>query len=59
MAKSAEEAKKAILKFYPSLLKLLPISELVERFYSLQLLSDQMQARKFTLIQGENCVLFR
>ena len=45
MAKSAEEAKKAILKFYPSLLKLLPISELVERFYSLQLLSDHRKCK--------------
>ena len=45
MAKSAEEAKKAILKFYPSLLKLLPISELVERFYSLQLLSDHRKRK--------------
>ena len=42
MAISAEEARKAIAaiqKVYPTLLKLLPISELVEHFYSLQLLS--------------------
>ena len=40
MAKiSAEEAKKVIQKYYPNLLELLPISKLVERFYSLQLLS--------------------
>ena len=45
MAKSAEEAKKAILKSYSSLLKLLPISELVERFYSLQLLSDHRKRK--------------
>ena len=45
MAKSAEEAKKAILNSYPSLLKLLPISELVERFYSLQLLSDHRKRK--------------
>ena len=45
MAKSAEEAKKAIQKFYPTLLKLLPISELVERFYSLQLLSDHRKSK--------------
>ena len=37
MAISAEEARKAIQKVYPTLLKLLPISELVEHFYSLQL----------------------
>ena len=41
MAKSAKEAKEVIQKFYPSLLKILPISELIERFYSLKLLSDQ------------------
>ena len=45
MAKSAEEAKKAIQKFYPTLLKLLPISELVERFYSIQLLSDHRKSK--------------
>ena len=45
MAKSAEEAKKTVQKFYPSLLKLLPISELVERFYSLQLLSDHRKSK--------------
>ena len=45
MAKSAEEAKKTIQKFYPTLLKLLPISELVERFYSLQLLSDHRKSK--------------
>ena len=45
MAKSAEEAKKMIQKFYPSLLKLLPIIELVERFYSLQLLSDHRKSK--------------
>ena len=45
MAKSAEEAKKTVQKFYPTLLKLLPISELVERFYSLQLLSDHRKSK--------------
>ena len=39
MEKSAEEANKAIQKFYPNLLKVLPITELVERFYSVHLLS--------------------
>ena len=45
MEKSAEEAKKTVLRFYPTLLKLLPICELVERFYSLQLLSDHRKSK--------------
>ena len=45
MAKSAEEAKKAIQKFYPNLLEVLPITELVERFYSLQLLSHHQKSK--------------
>lgn len=39
MARSAEEAKSAIQQMYPTLLKLLPIRELVDRLYSHHLLS--------------------
>ena len=45
MAISAEEARKAIQKVYPTLLKLLPISELVEHFYSRQLLSYERKSK--------------
>ena len=45
MAMSAEEAKRAIQKVYPTLLKLLPISELVEHFYSRQLLSYERKSK--------------
>ena len=38
MTTSAEEAKRAVKKCYPDLLKLLPINELVIRFYSRDLL---------------------
>lgn len=44
MARSAEEAKKTIQKLYPTLLTLLPIRELVERFYSFQLLSHDRKS---------------
>ena len=39
MAKSAENARSTVQKYYPNLLELLPISKLVERFYSRELLS--------------------
>ena len=45
MAKSVEEPKKAIQKFYPNLLEVLPITELVERFYSLHLLSHHQKSK--------------
>ena len=45
MEKSAEEANKAIQKFYPNLLKVLPITELVERFYSVHLLSHHQKSK--------------
>ena len=45
MEKSAEEANKAIQKFYPNLLKVLPITELVERFYSVRLLSHHQKSK--------------
>ena len=45
MAKSAEEAKKTVQKFYPNLLEVLPISELMERFYSLHLLSHHQKSK--------------
>ena len=41
MATSAEEARKAVQRTYTTLLKLLPISELTERLYSLQLISHE------------------
>ena len=58
MAKSAEEAKKAVQKFYPSLLKLLPISELVERFYSLQLLSDHRKCKLESLPSPKEKIVY-
>ena len=45
MAKSAEEAKKAVQKFYPNLLEVLPITELAERFYSRHLLSYHQKSK--------------
>ena len=45
MAKSAEEAKKIVQNFYSDLLKVLPITELVKRFYSRQLLSDDHKSK--------------
>ena len=45
MAKSAEEAKKAVQKFYPNLLEVLPITELAERFYSHHLLSYHQKSK--------------
>ena len=45
MEKSAEEANKAIQKYYPNLLKVLPITELVERFYSGHLLSYDQKSK--------------
>ena len=44
MAISAEDALRAIRRCYPSLLKLLPISGLVVRFYSLNLLCDNQKS---------------
>lgn len=41
----AEEARRAVQKCYPSLLKLLPISTLVERFFSLELLSHDRKSK--------------
>ena len=58
MAKSAEEAKKAVKKFYPNLLKLLPISELVERFYSLQLLSDDRKCKLESLPSPKEKIVY-
>ena len=40
MAKSAEAAKKAVQKFYPNLLEVLPITEVVNCFRSRHLLSN-------------------
>ena len=45
MEKSAEEAKKAIQKYYPNLLKVLPINELAERFFSGRLLSYDQKSK--------------
>ena len=45
MAKSAEAAKKAVQKFYPNLLEVLPITELVERFYSGHILSHHQKSK--------------
>lgn len=49
MEKSAKEANKArikaIQKFYPNLLEVLPITELVERFYSVDLLSHHQKSK--------------
>ena len=41
----AEEAKRAVQRCYPSLLKLLPISKLVEHFYSQMLLSFDQKSK--------------
>ena len=45
MAKSAEAAKKAVQDFYPNLLEVLPITELVERFYSGHILSHHQKSK--------------
>ena len=45
MAEEAKGQKRAIQKCYPGLLKLLPISKLVEHFYSQRLLSDHQKSK--------------
>ena len=45
MAKPAEEAKQTVKKWYPNLVKLLPITELVDRFDSLHLLSSNRKSK--------------
>ena len=44
MAISAEEAQRAVRKFYPKLIRLLPINELAEHFYSVDLLCDNQKS---------------
>ena len=49
----AESAKKSVLNCYPELLKVLPISELVDRFDSLQLLSSNRKSKLNSLTSPE------
>jgi len=58
MEKSVEEAKKAIQKCYPNLLQLLPISELIERFYSLELLSHDRKSKLDSLTSPEGKIKY-
>ena len=58
MAKSAEEARKAIQKVYPTLLKLLPIGALVEHFYSLQLLSYERKSKLDSLTSPKEKITY-
>ena len=53
MATSAEEAKRAVQKCYPNLLELLPISKLVDRLYSRELLSFDRKSRLDSLTSLE------
>ena len=45
MAKPTEEAKQTVKKCYPDLVKLLPITELVDRLDSLHLLSSNRKSK--------------
>ena len=58
MAMSAEEAQKAVKKCYPNLLKLLPINELVVRFYSLNLLSYNRKSKLDSFIALEDKIKY-
>ena len=58
MAKSAEAAKKAVQKFYPNLLEVLPITELVVRFYSVHLLSVDRKASLDSLSSRKDKVAY-
>ena len=58
MEKSAEQAKRAVQKCYPNLLQLLPISKLVERFYSLELLSYDRKSMLDSLSTAEEKIKY-
>ena len=58
MAKSAEEARKVIQKLYPTLLRLLPIREVVKHFYSLQLLSYDRKSQLDSLTSVEEKIAY-
>ena len=45
MAKSAKEAERAVKNCYPNLVKLLPISELVDHLYCRELLSNNRKTK--------------
>ena len=53
MAESGEDAKKTVEKWYPKLLTQIPISELVDRLDSLQLLSSNRKSKLNNLTSPE------
>ena len=58
MAASAEEAKRAVKKCYPTLLELLPIGGLVNRFISHELLSLDRKSKLDSLTSREKIRYF-
>lgn len=58
MAKYAKEAERAVKKCYPTLLKLLPISELADHFYSRELLSNSRKSKLDSFITADEKVRY-
>ena len=58
MTKPAEEAKRTVKKWYPDLVKLLPITELVDHFDSLHLLSSNRKLKFDSVTSPEEKVKY-